>query len=270
MGSPSLAVLGVGLVNQRHRMKGVAAIFVGLLATALSCPYSPEMWCDSEEIALECEVYDICESIGWPNRVAPQVNVALYYESLCPGCRSFITGQVAKAVQEIGDIITVDLVPFGNAHEEKAGAEGDSWKFTCQHGESECRGNMMETCAMSLLKDFKSYWPFVLCLESTNGDFDTIGQQCASKAKVDFDSIKACVNGAQGNAAEHKMAEKTENLNPPHKYTPWIVVNGKHNEIIQRRAQMNLVKYVCEEYTGTKPAACSKYIEKEPLRCERN
>merc|ERR1712241_1169676 len=101
----------------------------------------------------------------------------------------------------------------------------------------------------ALLKGFKSYWPFVLCLESNDGDFDVIGQQCASKTKVDFDSIKACVNGAEGNAAEHKMAVKTENLNPPHQCTPWIVVNGKHNEIIQRRAQMNLVKYVCEEYT---------------------
>jgi len=248
-------------------MKAVVIILLGLVASSFSCPHSPETWCDSEEIALECQVYEICESIGWPSRAAPAVNVALYYESLCPGCRSFITDQIAKAVKEVGDIMTVDLVPFGNAHEDQS---GDSWKFTCQHGESECQGNLMETCAMTVLKDFKSYWPFVLCLESNSGDFDSLGKQCAAKTKVDFSAISACMTGPQGNEAEHMMAQKTENLNPPHQYTPWIVVDGKHNEVIQRRAQMNLVKYVCEQYTGTKPAACSQYMEKEPIRCARD
>ena len=50
--------------------------------------------------------------------------------------------------------------------------------------------------------------------------------QCAQKLSIDFSPIETCYKGSQGNELEHQMAVKTESLNPPHKYTPWIVING--------------------------------------------
>ena len=46
---------------------------------------------------------------------ADKVNLELYYESLCPDCRNFITEQVYPAAQKVGEILNVTLVPYGNA-----------------------------------------------------------------------------------------------------------------------------------------------------------
>jgi interferon gamma-inducible protein 30 len=37
----------------------------------------------------------------------------------------------------------------------------------------------------------------------------------------------------QGKSLMHKNAEATAALNPPHKFVPWIVINGQHTDEIQ-------------------------------------
>ncbi len=79
------------------------------------------------------------------------VNITVYYETLCPSSRStfykqyfqtnlfsnfglqdFITGQIWKAFQQVGPIMDIKLVPYGNAL-QKYDKETNSWKFNCQH-----------------------------------------------------------------------------------------------------------------------------------------
>lgn len=50
-----------------------------------------------------------------PNWAVPPVSVILYYESLCPDCRVFITQQFFPTWTMLQDIMTVTLVPYGNA-----------------------------------------------------------------------------------------------------------------------------------------------------------
>ena len=71
---------------------------------------------------------------------ADKVQVQLFYESQCPGCRSMITTSFATAFATEGflDMADVTLYPYGNAHET---ASGDSWTFSCQHGVEECMYN---------------------------------------------------------------------------------------------------------------------------------
>ena len=46
---------------------------------------------------------------------ADLVNLTLYYETLCPDCRGFMTGQVWTAYNSVASIMNLTLVPYGNA-----------------------------------------------------------------------------------------------------------------------------------------------------------
>ena len=44
------------------------------------------------------------------------------------------------------------------------------------------------------------------------------------------------------------MGAKTESLDPPHNFVPWIVVDGEHDNEIQQAAMDNLLALVCKLY----------------------
>lgn len=190
---------------------------------------------------------------------APKVQIALYYESYCGGCREFIMDQFYPTFQKVGEVMDVILAPFGNAEESRNGSE---WAFTCQHGPQECVGNLIETCAISLLKNVSVYFPFIHCLEVNikSGDPVSIGRECAQKQGIDFSPIDKCQKGPEGKSLEHQMALKTNALEPRHYYVPWITLNGKHTEDIQNKAIFDLLGLVCDTYQGKKPSVCSEEV----------
>jgi interferon gamma-inducible protein 30 len=62
-----------------------------------------------------------------------------------------------------------------------------------------------------------------------------------------------------GNQLEHEMALRTNALQPPHQYVPWVTLNGVHTERIQTEAQNNLIQLICDTYQGSpKPQGCSQ------------
>lgn len=195
-------------------------------------------------------------TVGAPT-VAPKVGIALYYESLCGGCRDFIMSQFYPTFLKVGEIMNVTLVPYGNAQETR---QGNEWRFTCQHGEAECIGNLIETCAISILQNTTVYFPFIHCLETNLAESDPLSaaERCANQQGIDFAPIEKCQTGPQGNALEHQMALKTNALIPRHNYVPWITLNGKHTNEIQDKATYNLLGLVCDTYQGTKPSACQE------------
>lgn len=206
-------------------------------------------------------------TVGAPT-AAPKVGVALYYESLCGGCRDFIMSQFYPTFLKVGDIMNVTLVPYGNAQETRY---GDEWRFTCQHGEAECVGNLIETCAISILQNVTVYFPFIHCLETNIAGNDPLSaaERCATQLGIDFAPIEKCQTGRQGNALEHQMALKTDALVPRHNYVPWITLNGKHTNDIQEKATFDLLGLVCDTYQGTKPSACQK-SKRVHSRCYKN
>lgn len=214
----------------------------------------------------------ICLSSGFASSLsadAPKVAVALYFESLCPDCQLFIRQQLYPTYLKVGEIFNLTLVPYGNARETR---KGDKWVFECQHGPKECQGNLIETCAIELLKNITVSFPFVHCFEenterSQEPNPAEIAEKCAKSLKIDYAPIEACVSGPQGNELEHKMALKTDALKPQHQYVPWVTINGKHTEKMQRKAENNLQELVCEFYTGTKPSACNR---QQTGRCYKN
>lgn len=81
-------------IQQEHR-----------LLTSLKTPPPPV------QVLKECLESDFSRK----HEKAEPVEVALYYESLCPGCRMYLTQILLPTWIMLQDIMTVSLVPYGNA-----------------------------------------------------------------------------------------------------------------------------------------------------------
>ncbi|XP_014776192.1 gamma-interferon-inducible lysosomal thiol reductase [Octopus bimaculoides] len=223
-----------------------------------SCDLPPSLWCSSPEIAKRCNVSDVCKTYLSPATENSKVTVSVYYESRCPFSIKFLLDQVMKAFAKVGDIMTVDLVPFGNSHVRKIGSKV---VFTCQHGPTECAANIVETCAVRLLP-VKQHLPLIACIsyQFIHGVKPASAYKiCADKQQIDMKPILACSQSDQGVNFQKDMATRTNRLNPHKSYVPWIVVNGVHTQSINNKARTNLIQLVCDTYKGSdKPAACSK------------
>ncbi|XP_063772132.1 gamma-interferon-inducible lysosomal thiol reductase [Pseudophryne corroboree] len=223
------------------------------------CNHSPSDWCSSWEIAKACQVEEQC--LEYYTRKEhklsqePAVQIELYYEGLCPACRQFLSRQLFPTWLMLADIMNITLVPYGNAEEKNVSGK---WEFDCQHGPDECFINTVETCLMFQLKDILSYFPIIFCMEVSTNIKKSL-EPCLAVFEPDLSAkeVLGCVNGDLGNKLMHQNAQRTAALNPPHKYVPWIVVNGKHNDSLEAEAQSALFHLVCDLYTGPKPDACS-------------
>ncbi|PWA14022.1 hypothetical protein CCH79_00016995 [Gambusia affinis] len=151
----------------------------------------------------------------------------------------------------LNDIMSVTLVPYGNAQETPV---AQKYTYECQHGKQECLGNMIETCIMNMTD---MAFPIIFCMEFSA---DVIGsaESCLKVFAPDLsmDKVMSCVNGDMGMQLMHQNALQTKALNPPHQYVPWITINGVHTEDLQDKAMSSLFALVCSMYKGTKPAAC--------------
>ena len=56
------------------------------------------------------------------------------------------------------------------------------------------------------------------------------------------EEVKGCVKSDIGNMYEHQMAQKTS---PEHKWVPWVVVDGYHDEKIESEIIESLINYLC-------------------------
>ncbi|XP_030630561.1 gamma-interferon-inducible lysosomal thiol reductase [Chanos chanos] len=228
---------------------------------SVPCKYAPWQWCSTKEIAVECGVLDTCTGLNSTRqKVADRVNVGLYYESLCPGCRMFLTQQLIPTLIMLADIMSVDLVPYGNAEE----IFNKTYQFRCQHGEEECLGNMIETCMLNILRGRSLL--VINCMESAP-DVLKSAQPCFEIFIQDtkWETIMSCVKGDQGIKLMHENAQRTNALQPPHKYVPWITINGNHTDDLQNKAMSSLFNLVCSLYKGEKPEACSLALKKPDI-----
>lgn len=146
--------------------------------------------------------------------------------------------------------------PYGNAQERQVGGK---WVFSCQHGAAECEGNMIEACAMHFHNTTSDWFPFVNCIEKSNMQPSAVAKSCATRAGwSDWEEINACTTSALGNSIMHGIAQATENLKPPHQFTPWVVLNG--TPLTSSQLDQQLYKLVCNKYTGPNPPQACKLL----------
>merc|ERR1711971_1381464 len=90
----------------------------------------------------------------------------------------------------------------------------------------------------------------------------TVAKQCLElfvpNPNATWSLVSKCAHGSDGETLMHEYAVKTGSLNPPHKYVPWIVINGEHTEEFEQEAFDDLVGPVCNLYSGEKPDECQQ------------
>jgi len=174
----------------------------------------------------------------------------------------------------VNNIMFFRSFPYGNANEKQSGGQ---WIFTCQHGNDECIGNMYEACAMEHYGNdtqvgVPTWWNFFYCMENSGkAGVASVAQNCATTGStpLDWNVIETCAGSNpavgspdDGNPEMHRIAVDTNNLVPPHEWTPWVVLNGKPLSSAQLDLSLNTL--VCNAYTGTLPACCNAPEVKPP------
>ncbi|CAO2827077.1 unnamed protein product [Amaranthus hypochondriacus] len=184
--------------------------------------------------------------ISNPNQ---NVDLTLYYETLCPYCSYFIAHHlVTLFTNDFISVVNFRLVPWGNSVLLPSGY------FQCQHGSGECMLNTVEACAINVYPDTKKHYFLIQCIERLVYEKrEAEWQSCFAQVSLDPQPIFDCYNQGLGSRLELQYAYETSQLNPPHAYVPWVLVN---NQPLYEDYQ-NVITYVCRAYQGTQvPAAC--------------
>jgi interferon, gamma-inducible protein 30 len=190
-----------------------------------------------------------------------KVSVDLYYESMCPDCENFTLTSLRHALETVGEFISLNLIAYGKA--KRVGND----QYECQHGPEECLGNLWAGCIWNKMND-PERMNTIYCMEEWNfyheltPNYDNLTPDCLKKANASsnvIDEIRTCAKGSEGLAIQRGNADRTEALDLLHHYVPWLVINGKHTEDIQDRAEQNLTQVVCE-LLSSKPRACSNAV----------
>ncbi|KAL4347925.1 hypothetical protein GQ457_17G006210 [Hibiscus cannabinus] len=189
-----------------------------------------------------CDAYQDNNVTEAQSRIkSKKVNLSLYYESLCPYCRSFIVSQLVKVFNtDLLNIINLRLVPWGNAQYVEPNKT-----IICQHGEDECYLNTIHACAINIWPDPRKHFNFIYCVENqglhvndnqhSNGA-DAVWKACSAASGMDQKLINNCYDSGYGRKASFyylelnlllRYATETDNLRPKHLFVPWVTVNNQ-------------------------------------------
>ncbi|KAL8036771.1 hypothetical protein ABFX02_12G180400 [Erythranthe guttata] len=174
--------------------------------------------------------------------ISNRVNLSVYYESLCPYCANFIVNHLVNIFQtDLINIVNLRLIPWGNTQIQP----NDTW--ICQHGIDECKLDVTEACAINEWPQVETHFRFIYCVERLHlMNKHTQWQSCFASNGFDPKPLDNCYNNGLGYQLEKTYADETANLNPRHKFVPWVLVN---NFPLQQDYQ-NFVSYICKAYRG--------------------
>jgi len=183
-----------------------------------------------------------------PGKDDKKVQIDFYMEAECPGCKAFTTGLLTDMLNAVGDWVDLRVIPYGNANLNNSVIE-------CQHGPDECIGNKIELCMMKKYGkggDWKAWYPAFKCIEASDDSPENASKTCLPDSGMDKQAIFDCAKGNEGDLLHMAAAQMTIDLDPPHEWTPWVVMDGKP---LKEKTE-DIVSEVCKKI----PAAANKLI----------
>lgn len=80
-----------------------------------------------------------------------KLRVGIYIESECRFSKQFITNQFRPAYKGVKNDVDFDFFTFGKS--ESFIDEKGQTQFKCQHGQTECQNNKLQTCGLHFIGD---------------------------------------------------------------------------------------------------------------------
>ena len=117
--------------------------------------------------------------------------------------------------------------------------------FTCQHGEGECQGNRLHSCAIKHYSTSDAL-DFVRCSMASRYPPDA-GPECSKDLGLDYSKIETCLSSGEGHELLATNGRKTNSLSPSLYFVPWIVYDGKWTEEDMEMSLMDAQSVVCEK-----------------------
>jgi len=228
-----------------------------------------------------------------------RVEIVALTESLCPNCIDFIDQDFREFLQAEGvfERTIIRFLSWGNAYTETTSPElcpsatpgkydvdvRKCWnarcvrdakpelfaecfnksfetKITCQHGDDECLGNRIETCAVQMTRnttddDSMSTFgaEFILCFAGDYKGKKDAARKCATRAGFDYSIITNCVDSDKGWAFLREEAVKTNDYGV-HPGVPYILVDGT---LLQDKTLLDAVCELLDQ--NNLPAGCKSH-----------
>ncbi|XP_063385288.1 GILT-like protein 1 [Cydia fagiglandana] len=210
-------------------------------------------WC----IVLVLVFGNLADGIRGPQKVL----LSVYYESQCVDSKVFVLEQLRPALQLLDKHIKLQLVPFGKSRSVNYGDDG----FECQHGPSECLGNMVQDCALYQMRHQSNLeqLAYVACeMESEAGSRGSL--ECVRRAGLRTEQVENCLNSRQGTELQLDSEYLTLLMKP--KFIPTITVDLLFDQHVQDNALVDLTETLCAEPVLEKTAACAHYYNTLALK----
>jgi len=155
----------------------------------------------------------------------------------------------------------------GNASNEGYIRGSGKYKFTCQHGQDECKANIYENCFLRMPGDKLTSLKSVACMFNrilhhknpipTNLAF----LECANKfLEIDYTTWYGMILcGTEDHYKGLDFFDDAINLTPKdHTSIPWVIVEGITLTQDDRDSiNSNVMEWVCQNYEGEKVEACT-------------
>ncbi|TVY81357.1 hypothetical protein LSUE1_G002507 [Lachnellula suecica] len=161
-----------------------ALYFLLSLHPKIPVPYRP---CGSHGVRIE-------EGVQMPHVEVdkPLVPLEAHIMSKCPDAKYCLQKLILPAMMKVVDKVNFTLSYIGTPTENDG--------VDCKHGPSECLGNIVELCAISLYPSPKTYLGFTMCLTR---DYEDIPQKalledCALEHGIDFERLNECATRDDG------------------------------------------------------------------------
>ena len=166
--------------------------------------------------------------------------------SRCPYCAQ-LESELLEAFHELGPHVNFTLDYVGDID-----ADGE---LRSMHGGSEVVGDIAQMCAVHHAP--QRFLAMIVCQNADQVSVHTNWENCSAQVGIPSGPLRSCMQSGQGAQLLADSFQRSADKNI--KATPTLLIGGQPYR--GRRTSDALVRAICDQYQGTRPAVCATLTE---------